>query len=1026
MIYDGGLQDEARAIAANYRGEAFIAGVSRNVANPDYLVLKQSNPYILVPAPLTPAPQGDATRMNVTWRSNTAGTSFRLERTPGPVLPTSVWTVLTTAPPGTTSFLDSGLSAGTSYCYRIYAFTGSLSSRTITNCATTTLGAPTLSPLTVDTTTQITLAWSQVAGNTGYRVERRIGAGSWTDLVDKGADATSHIDGGLTAGTTYSYRVSTLSPPGPSLPSNTQTAATLPMAPAMTANGSVTAVSAVLNWTNVAGETGYRLERKTGSNGTWSEIATTGTDQLTYTDSGLTADSQYYYRVRAYNGSGTSVYSGEQGVLTRFTAPTLLSAVTAAADKIDLAWTNVVGNTGYVVQSSPCNYNNNPTSTASLCGNGAYYTSWSNTATLPADTVSYQVTGLATGNGYQYRIVATTAGNSSDASNAIIAWTALTPPTATIVPASETSLTINWNDIVGESNFTLEGRLGSGSIWTEIAGAVDMAANTVTKTVTGLELSTEYCYRIKARTSNANGPPPVLSNEPCLYTPLPAPTLSTPTGTTDQLTNLSWSNISGNTGYELQRCTFTQLDNPENAAAYLFNDSYWNNCTTIPLAVDTTSYQSVGLAAGYTYRYRVRDTYSGGVSAWSTPQAVTTIPPTPTITSATALASSQIGLGFSSGYGETGLRLEWKVRSGSDCSAGAWSTTVSVGENQTSMTHGSLAAGTWYCYRLYAVNSAGNSGYSAERSQTTLADAPTLNPPTSVTTNQVVLTWNTITGNNGYVIERKTGTAGSWSAIHTTAADAVTYTNSGLTAGTLYSWRISTVNAGGASVPSSPVTTVTTANPPTVAATTVSEDRIDLAWSVMPGATHYKIERQEGEGSYTEISNQAVSYSESYCGNSYATMGCPNLTAAATSYSDSSLIGNTIYCYRLRSWNVTGGDSVYSTERCATTLAIPAQSLTATALNAFKIRLDWTPVVCTPNPCDPPEGYEIERLVRDGNWVKIATVDAGRTSFTDRIAIDPLRQYRYRIRSYTGALRSPYAEAATYTPPYQAGDNVGP
>jgi hypothetical protein len=105
---------------------------------------------------------------------------------------------------------------------------------------------------------------------------------------------------------------------------------------------------------------------------------------------------------------------------------------------------------------------------------------------------------------------------------------------------------------------------------------------------------------------------------------------------------------------------------------------------------------------------------------------------------------------------------------------------------------------------------------------------------------------------------------------------------------------------------------------------------------------------------------------------------------------------------------------------------VESQSLTVTPVNSFVIRLDWTPASCATPPCTAPEGFVIERMVRDGIWVEIAVVGSGATSFTDRIAIDPIRQYRYRVRSFSGQSLSPYAEGMTFTPPYKAGDNVGP
>jgi hypothetical protein len=56
-----------------------------------------------------------------------------------------------------------------------------------------------------------------------------------------------------------------------------------------------------LSWSNVANEWGYKVERSPNGWSGWEQIATTWADSTSYVDSGLSADTTYYYRVRAYN-----------------------------------------------------------------------------------------------------------------------------------------------------------------------------------------------------------------------------------------------------------------------------------------------------------------------------------------------------------------------------------------------------------------------------------------------------------------------------------------------------------------------------------------------------------------------------------------------------------------------------------------------------------------------------------------------------------------------------------------------------
>ena len=65
-----------------------------------------------------------------------------------------------------------------------------------------------------------------------------------------------------------------------------------------------------LTWVDQSNnESGFRIERSTVSGSGYTVIATVGANTTSYANTGLKTRKNYYYRVRAYNGSGDSTYS---------------------------------------------------------------------------------------------------------------------------------------------------------------------------------------------------------------------------------------------------------------------------------------------------------------------------------------------------------------------------------------------------------------------------------------------------------------------------------------------------------------------------------------------------------------------------------------------------------------------------------------------------------------------------------------------------------------------------------------------
>ena len=118
----------------------------------------------------------------------------------------------------------------------------------------------------------------------------------------------------------------------------------------LSAGRAATAAQLTVAWDDRATtETGFKVERKTGTAGTYAQVGITAANITTYVDSSLANNTMYCYRARAYNTAGHSVYSNEDCATTSvpdgiaptitLTAPangaTVTNTITVAATATD-------------------------------------------------------------------------------------------------------------------------------------------------------------------------------------------------------------------------------------------------------------------------------------------------------------------------------------------------------------------------------------------------------------------------------------------------------------------------------------------------------------------------------------------------------------------------------------------------------------------------------------------------------------------------------------------------------------------
>ncbi len=113
--------------------------------------------------------------------------------------------------------------------------------------------------------------------------------------------------------------------------SATQTGITVSPAAPLSLTATAASTSGInLTWSGSTGATGYIIQRSLSSTGGWAQVGTTAAGTTTYSDTGLTAGTTYYYRVQATGGSGSG-YSNTASATTTGTSP---------APTTDTLWAN--------------------------------------------------------------------------------------------------------------------------------------------------------------------------------------------------------------------------------------------------------------------------------------------------------------------------------------------------------------------------------------------------------------------------------------------------------------------------------------------------------------------------------------------------------------------------------------------------------------------------------------------------------------------------------------------------------------
>jgi len=823
-----------------------------------------------------------------------------------------------------------------------------------------------------------TLMWNTANGATTYNIQVSTNS-TFTNIIasQTGLTTTSFTSPALNAGVQYFWHVSATNNVGTSNYSDTwnfTTAAPIPAAPVLTApvNGA-TGISTIptLSWNSSSGATSYNVIIAANSSFTSPIVNVSGITSTTYVPSGLSYSTQYYWKVSATNGSGTSSYSTVWSFTTG--APVVpaasLAALTAkVGDTVSVALnlSNFVsiGAISFNIQYDPAvlqyvgmtNWDSQLGSAFGNNVNGKVIIGWF--AATPANAFN-----LASGKMVDIKFkylggtsaltfmqdcdVQNITSNSVTVTYSNGSVSPYVGPTVPAVPVlsspaeGATGLSVNptltWQAATGADSYNV--LVATDAAFANVVFSLNNIVGTSTTVSTGLAGLTKYYWKVSAtNTIGTSAFSTVRNFTTGEQVVLQAPVLLTPANGASGVSlmpTLTWSPVNGATHYNLQIAT----------------DPQFVNLILTQNGISYTGYTVFDIANNMTYYWRVAATNGIITSPFSGAWTFNTGLVAPSVPVLASPANNATGLA-------TTTVLSWNASTNADSynvevSTNPDFTTVFVsktGVTATSVSVSGLANGTLYYWRVNAKNSVGTSAFSIIRSFTTivaLPASPVLVSPANGSQNipmSTSFTWNAVQTADSYTFQIAQDAAFTLN-VQTISDITTLQTAQQLAANTTYFWRVAAKNAAGLGAFSSAWSFKTIVLPPDVPELALPADN-SVKIPVNPVLKWKKAARADSYG--IKIATDA----------NFTNVIVDVKNIVDTFYSASGLLNSQQYFWKVNATN-TNSSSAYSTARSFTTIiakpSVPV--IIAPANNAFNVPLS---AVLSWNPADRAVSYNLQ------------------------------------------------------------------
>jgi fibronectin type 3 domain-containing protein len=732
---------------------------------------------------------GLTTGISLNWDDNTetdlAGYDVYRSTSSG-----GTYTKLNTSKLTSSDYVDTGATAGTTYYYRVYAIDTSNNQSAYASASATRPASGTVPAsasnlaITSSSTSGVSLTWADNSSNeVSFRIERKIGSGgTYAPLTTLGANATSYTDTSVSAGNTYYYRVVASGTGGDASPSNEVSATISSQAGAYTSadigNPAVSGATSTIN-------DGTDYDVTGGGIDIWNS-----SDQFQFAYQQLAGDFDMKVQVNSLVGQDSGIMAG---LMAResLAANAKNAYIKLRPAGFRFTYRSSTGGTSSAAGSGAATA---PNSWLRLVRSGTTFTGYGST-----DGSNWTLIGSTTITMGSTLYFGMAVSGHSTTTNAVAQFRNLSSTSQTVAPTAPSNLvaTANTSDIGltwqdnsnNEDGFIIERKTGNGSYGTVFTTAANATSWTDTNVVAG----TTYTYRVTAKSATLGNSSP--SNE------------SSATIQSQQQDNFNSSNIGDATGGST---TVVTANKDYDVTA---------NGSNIYYTVDGMRFTYQQLTGDFDAKVRIADVTTNNsdplaglmarasLGSNSINAIMRTYGSSPNqykfgYRSTTGGNTTSVGGGTNS-YPNSWVRL---VRSGDtftgyySSNGTSWTLLGSTTINMGSTVYVGMAVAS----RASTFETVQFRDLSITQSGTSTAPAAPSNLSAIGAENKVNLNWTDNSNDEtGFIIERKTGSGGTYAPIFTTGANVTSYTDTNVTAGTQYFYRVRATNSGGDSSPSS-------------------------------------------------------------------------------------------------------------------------------------------------------------------------------------------------------------------------------